>query len=263
MKRITYEEFLSSAKHDSGATLREETETIVEHFRPKQFMSRFAGTTFLLDYSTKKYLYVEDTCLNVLGYRHQWFLENGLKEYLSYWHPDDYDVLNKKVIPDCLNFVKDISPENYSQYIISYNYRFKNPKGKYITVLQRWSYIPGSIEGVPAGMIGAAFDISHYKTDLSIVHTIEKEISTPYGPVDELVFKKVHPVYEDQKKRALSKKEIEILKLLAEGLSSKQIADKMSLSINTVNNHRKNMLVKIDCKTSSELTSFAIRHGVL
>lgn len=70
------------------------------------------------------------------------------------------------------------------------------------------------------------------------------------------------PGFDDPGK-GLSSREIEILKHMAEGLSSKQIARILSLSINTVNNHRKSMLSKTNCQSSSELVNFAIRHGLL
>jgi DNA-binding CsgD family transcriptional regulator len=129
--------------------------------------------------------------------------------------------------------------------------------------LQRFSYVPGTNSTEPAGIIGVAFDINHYKTDSSIVHTIEKVTSTEHGLINELVFKKVHPIYEDEKQQRLSKREIEILKCMAEGLSSKQIADKLGLSINTINNHRRNMLHKMQFKSSAEVINHAVKHGLI
>jgi DNA-binding NarL/FixJ family response regulator len=50
-----------------------------------------------------------------------------------------------------------------------------------------------------------------------------------------------------------SKKEREVLKLMAAGLSTKCIADKMHLSPYTIETHRKHMLLKVNCKNSLEL----------
>jgi DNA-binding CsgD family transcriptional regulator len=46
-------------------------------------------------------------------------------------------------------------------------------------------------------------------------------------------------------------------------MSSKQIAAEMSISMNTVSNHRKNMLAKTESKTSSELIKYALKHGLV
>jgi DNA-binding CsgD family transcriptional regulator len=56
---------------------------------------------------------------------------------------------------------------------------------------------------------------------------------------------------------------MEILKYMATGQSSKQIADTLSISINTINNHRKSMLSKTNCNSSAELINYAVRHGLL
>ena len=52
-----------------------------------------------------------------------------------------------------------------------------------------------------------------------------------------------------------TRREKEILACLAEGLSSKQIANKLFISEYTVSNHRKNMLQKSGAKSSAQLVS--------
>jgi DNA-binding CsgD family transcriptional regulator len=264
IRSTTYKGFLDSIHPASKHQLEENAESIIEHFQPaKQLSSRFAPITFLLDYSTKKYIYVSESCFDMFGYTANYFLEMGLEDYLSRWHEADFSVINKTVFIDSMAFLKTLHPNNYNDYIFSYNYRIRNPIGNYVTILQRFSYIPGSSISAPAGMIGVAFDITHYKTDTSIVHTIEKALTYERKIVNELVFKKVHPVYETGRNQFLSKRETEILRYVAQGMGSKQIADKMSLSINTINNHRRNMLAKIGCKSSSELINYGIKHGLI
>jgi len=51
----------------------------------------------------------------------------------------------------------------------------------------------------------------------------------------------------------LTHREKDILSLMVRGLSSKQIADKLDISENTVANHRKNMLSKTGAHSSAEL----------
>jgi DNA-binding CsgD family transcriptional regulator len=53
--------------------------------------------------------------------------------------------------------------------------------------------------------------------------------------------------------QVLTRREKEILNYIAQGLCSKQIADRLTLSVNTVANHRKNMLYKTQTKSSAEL----------
>lgn len=59
----------------------------------------------------------------------------------------------------------------------------------------------------------------------------------------------------------LSTREREVLKLIAEGLSNKEIADLLSISVRTVENHRANIMKKLNLKTTAHLTKYAIRMG--
>lgn len=61
---------------------------------------------------------------------------------------------------------------------------------------------------------------------------------------------------------ALTRRETEILGMLAEGQTSKEIASKLFISTKTVENHRKNIINKLDIHSVAELTKFAIRSGI-
>jgi two-component system response regulator NreC len=60
----------------------------------------------------------------------------------------------------------------------------------------------------------------------------------------------------------LSPREIEITQLFSEGLSFKEIADKLSISPRTVETHKKNILEKLDLKNTIELVRYALRNGL-
>lgn len=61
----------------------------------------------------------------------------------------------------------------------------------------------------------------------------------------------------------ISEREIEIIQLVAEGLSNKEIADKLNLSLHTINTHRKNIMAKIGVKNTAGLVVFAIKEGII
>ncbi|MFW5644777.1 MAG: response regulator [Bacteroidota bacterium] len=63
-------------------------------------------------------------------------------------------------------------------------------------------------------------------------------------------------------KPELSGREREILQMIAEGNSSKEIAEKLFLSRKTVDVHRKNIMDKLELYTLPELTKYAIRSGL-
>ena len=63
--------------------------------------------------------------------------------------------------------------------------------------------------------------------------------------------------------KRLSAREQEILKLIAEGHSSREIAEMLDLSVKTVHNHRTRLMTKLDIHRSADLVRYAIRLGVV
>jgi len=60
----------------------------------------------------------------------------------------------------------------------------------------------------------------------------------------------------------LTERERQVLKLLAQGSTSKAIADRLHLSVKTVGTHRNHIMEKLNIHSIAELTKFAIREGL-
>ena len=60
---------------------------------------------------------------------------------------------------------------------------------------------------------------------------------------------------------SLTSREREVLKLIAEGKSSKEIASLLFISVFTVNNHRASVMEKLNLKKATDLVKYAIRKG--
>jgi DNA-binding NarL/FixJ family response regulator len=61
----------------------------------------------------------------------------------------------------------------------------------------------------------------------------------------------------------LTPRELEVLKLIAEGHTSKEIAELLVISVKTVDRHRTNMLEKLGMRDRVDLTRYAIRRGLI
>jgi DNA-binding NarL/FixJ family response regulator len=68
---------------------------------------------------------------------------------------------------------------------------------------------------------------------------------------------------ERPKHNELSNREYEILRRLASGKSSKEIAREYKLTVNTVNSYRKRVLSKLHAKSNLELVKYAYEHGIV
>ena len=61
----------------------------------------------------------------------------------------------------------------------------------------------------------------------------------------------------------LTPREREVLKLIAEGKSSKEIANALFISVFTVNNHRASIMEKLNLNKATDLVKYAIRKGYI
>jgi DNA-binding NarL/FixJ family response regulator len=64
-------------------------------------------------------------------------------------------------------------------------------------------------------------------------------------------------------KEMLSKREVEILKLIAEGMGNKEISEKLFISIRTVESHKNHIMQKLGCRSVVEMVRYAIKNGLI
>jgi DNA-binding NarL/FixJ family response regulator len=101
-----------------------------------------------------------------------------------------------------------------------------------------------AIETVHAGGTFTSKDISEYR------HDADLELKSS-------VFLNEKP------DKILSEREKEILVLVCSELSSAQIAQRLHISVGTVDTHRKNLLIKLGVNNTVGLVKYALRHGLL
>ena len=61
----------------------------------------------------------------------------------------------------------------------------------------------------------------------------------------------------------ITDRELDVIRLISEGLSNKLIADKLELSTHTVNTHRKNIMSKLDIPNTAGIVMFAVKNNLL
>ncbi len=105
-------------------------------------------------------------------------------------------------------------------------------------------------------LVYAFFDdsiLSQFDDIITVNDPVEKIVSTITG--DNTSARK-HEV--SQSDASLTDREIEVLKLLAAGMATKEIAEELHISTNTVISHRKNLSVKTGIRSVSGLTIYAV-----
>ena len=104
-------------------------------------------------------------------------------------------------------------------------------------------------------------DISHIKSEgeamMSILDIEQESCHLFYCSDDQLVTEGKDQV------PGITIREMEVLKLLSAGLSSKQIALELGVAVKTIDNHRQNMLRKTNTNNTSQLVAFGINMGFI
>lgn len=115
------------------------------------------------------------------------------------------------------------------------------------------------------------FSIDSLQTDLQKHNRIREKVLQPM--ITELVDAGIddwqeilstnNKKEEDKNGHAISLRELDVLRLVAQGFLNKEIADKLNISMNTVLSHRKNITAKLGIKTVSGLIFYCITHGYI
>lgn len=247
-------------KQENPSFVKTGTHFLRKAFERTDFTFNSGNAPYMVDYTVRNYGYVHKAVINIVGYSAAYFLKNGVDAYVGKWHPDDFEIYNQDIFPENLSFLSNHAPEKSVNFVFSHTFRIKTQKGDFATLLQRSSFIL-SPEGVPLGTVGYVTDITPFKRDKCMTHVIEC-LHMPGGTKKaEVIYQKNY--YPELTMLDISRREAEVLRWICDGLSSKQIAEKMRISINTVNNHRKSMLQKTNCANSFELLSFAVKNGII
>ncbi|WP_343702307.1 LuxR C-terminal-related transcriptional regulator [Chitinophaga sp.] len=253
---LTFERHLQDLYFAADHVDEQDVKQLLSKFRESGSQLRQAGPLlYVVDYTSSRYLAMSDASRMITGYDPREFLEGGIPFLMDIYQPDDFRVYNHKVFPANMQFLQSLPQEEHSQFIFSYNFRVRHRNGHYVPVLQHGAYITSKLTGLPLYSLGIVTDISLVKKDRMIYHAIEKTEESGECIVKRAMQNNFFYPYEEDS--LLSRHEKHILEMLAGGSSSKQIADKLKISENTVANHRKNMLRKTNTRNVAELIAFA------
>ena len=166
-------------------------------------------------------------------------------------HPDDKNrfISHEQKVTD---FFNNLPSDKIQKYKVSYDYRLRCGDGTYKWILMQTITIQSDDSGAVIRVLGVHTDITHLKSNnqpsgLSFIG-LEGEKSYYNVKVDDYISVQTsHETYN------LTKREKEVLDLIVKGKTSTQIASILFISKHTVDNHRKNILRKTNCKLVSEL----------
>lgn len=208
--------------------------------------------TGIFDYCKRQFVFYSSNFGALLGYEPSDYQETGQQFFMNKIHPDDAQMLSINSVSSLKIFNHFSSDEKLNHKMIS-EYRMMNAQNQYVRLVEQYQVLKLD----PKGQLWLAFNI---------VDVSPNQVESEPSKSQLLNFRtgKIIPLEAPQKATfELTKREIEILGLVRNGLLSKEISNKLSISVHTVNTHRQRFLEKLGANNSMEAVVFASKFGLL
>jgi len=211
---------------------------ILDHIKfLKNIISNLNIAIFIHDLDKQRHIWTNDNYYNIIGYTDEEIKVFGPEWMKKNYHPDDIHLIKERY-----DFINQKKGDTYSGV-----YRVKHKKGHWVWVYQNVTVYKSDDNGNVKQVLGISIDFSdNFKTS--------KQFKTLYQENQQLK--------NELKISKLTKREKEIIKLIAGGNTSQEIAKAFNISKSTTDNHRKSMLKKLNLYNIADLTRFATETGL-
>jgi len=230
---------------------QEKLRDAVENIRGFEELSSFPLTNeqclYVHDFKKIAITYQRNVKL-LLGYNEEEFNSDLIH---SYFHPDDEDMV-LRLIKAAVSYVTEQSV--WGEGIFSLTFRLRKKDGTYMKVLRQSRIFQMDEKGIMISNMSVLSDIGFINSGTNVDWRFNTK------DYDEAEFRKY---VGQQYKSYFTPRELEIIQWINEGMSSKDIANKHSISSHTVDTHRRKILKKAGCKNTIELLNFCNKIGVL
>jgi DNA-binding CsgD family transcriptional regulator len=199
------------------------------------------------DYLKMEPFYVSERFFTEFGFDRELLMKNGQEYIRNRLHPDD--LVLHHYIAQISKYVSSSGIDPIENYSFLTEYRVMNDSGKYIRIRQKDLFIlnaPNNTLWIVLMMFDFAINQNSEKP-ATIIFRNDKTKEIVFS------FNAAHKGLNGQ----VTVREKEILKLISQGLCSKEIAVKLQISINTVNNHRRSAIQKLGVSSSLQAVRLA------
>lgn len=206
----------------------------------------------LFDLNQKKIVFFSENYANLLGYNKAEFEALNYAFFEAKIHPDDkYDLA--VVGLSALKLFKELSDDEKLNHKAVFEFRMLNSSGNYVRVIDQYQVLELDATG-QIWLMMSTIDLSPNQEGESLVKYQIHNFRTG----------RILPSTAEQKPSLeLTKRELEVLALVKQGLLSKEISSKLYISVHTVNTHRQRLLEKLGANNTIEAIIFATKYGLI
>jgi DNA-binding CsgD family transcriptional regulator len=181
----------------------------------------------------------------------------GMRSFWSRMHPNDVENW-LKALNELMDFtLNEIDLKDRNRMSYTWNYRLKNLEGNYVNIIQNTT--PLEFDSNEKPIIGLA----HYTVlDINIELPVTATAKLLNGQ-NEYETKYFNNFSQKLLNYGISNRERDIVRLLVLNQSSKDIAEKLNISPNTVDTHRRNILKKLNISSTGELIGMLKMNKIL
>lgn len=179
---------------------------------------------------------------------------NSAFEDIVFSHAKEDELIERHVLElRFFNFIKELSVKEKTNFSASCILSFYRTGGtEKVKILHTTRYFGCSANG--SVLLGLCtyipYPVSHNRQDGIIVNLLTGETVG-------------RDIYEVSDHKILSRRQLEIVSLMAKGVPSKQIADKLNISIYTVNRHRQDILAALKVANTAAAVEIALRMNLI
>lgn len=219
---------------------------------------------YILDSPTLTLDLVSESTKDLLGIESK---DLTLDRFIDLIHPDDLDFFLR--CEDVVaHFLKNcISPDKMVNYKITYSLRERVANGSYRLFLMQTITLRTTEDGALLKVFGTHTDINHITSvgnrKLSLIGLNGEPSFLEIDVFEDQVFENFVPFDYDVHSPSFTRRELEVIRLLAKGSSTDEVSKELNISVQTVFTHRKNILRKSGARNTSELVAECIRKGYI
>lgn len=220
----------------------------------EQFLTAGDSNAYIFDAYRQRYIYASQNCNELLGPDFREMLTNKEVRILkTVVHPDDYALFEEMRL-HFYTFLLSLPVMQRKDYKFLHQYRILNSHHEYVRFYLRQQVL----ELDSRGNIWLVMGIMDLAPDQNPNQGFEASILN-YKTAKKLLLAE----FINNNAPKLTRREKEVLLLMKAGLLSKEISDRLSISINTINNHRQNILKKTNASNAIEAIQFAEKMGMV
>ncbi len=245
---MTNQDFVTRILEFTAHPGESETDPIAFHRRALERLDRVERTAiYIIDMAQMRYVFLPSVRRFSLAWDMDRVAEVGATYFFDHMHSEDRQMVMESVL-EYFRFLYSIGIDERPKYKLSMDFRIANAGSNWVRIIQQVLAIELT-EGGEIWLLLTVNDLSPVRDESVPARRFVEHVDTG----ERVLF----PPEDAEVGSPLTPRELEVLGLVSRGYGSREVADFLGISVNTVNNHRQHVLEKMRASNTAEALSYA------